>query len=100
MSREEFYDVDPSNGEPLLLEMVAVGYGNDLGCILRDSVSINKTNIRDPSKHHLATLLITKLHKWLMFPQTYNDEEDLTRNLVNTHALGKFIRTLAVGNRG
>ena len=29
-SREEVYEVDPGNGEPLLLETVVVGYGNDL----------------------------------------------------------------------
>ncbi|KAM0923513.1 hypothetical protein ACQ4PT_005494 [Festuca glaucescens] len=89
-SMEEVYEVDHGSGEPLLPETVVAGYDNDLGCILRDTVSINEMNMRDPIKNHLVTLLITKLHKRFKFLEPYNDEEDLTSNLVNTHALGKF----------
>jgi hypothetical protein len=93
--REDVLEVDVANGEPLLPEMVAASYGNDLGCILRDTVLINETMLRDPSRHHLQTLIITKLHKRYRFPKDYNDETDLNGNLVNTKALTKFTKALS-----
>jgi hypothetical protein len=95
MKREDFHEVDVANGEPLLPETVAASYGNDLGCILQDTFSINETMLRDPSRHHLQTLLIMKLHKRYRFPKDYNDETDLTTNLVNTKSLTKFTKALS-----
>jgi hypothetical protein len=56
------------------------------------NLSINEKNIRENT--YVCTSLITKLHKWYTFPYSFNNEH-LTKNLVNSHALGKFGRDLS-----
>ena len=86
--------IDEAKFEPATPESVAAGYGNDIGCILRDTVSINETSLRDPSRDHLQVLLIQKLHDRFKFPKPYHDKNDLTTNMVNKKALSKFTQAL------
>ena len=91
--REEFTEVSPS-GKPLAPKKLAGGYGNQVGCILRDTVSIYEDNLRDPSKQHLLIILMRKLHRRYRFPQDY-DNEDLKGNVVNNYAITKMSTALA-----
>ena len=52
---------------------MAVCYGNQLGCILRDTSNINDTKIR--KNEHLKKLLLTRLHARFLFPGR-NDDVD------------------------
>ena len=56
----------PGKFEPLEPEEPRKCYGNQVGCILRECVSINDDDLR--SKEHLTQLLLTKLHKRFKFP--------------------------------
>ena len=92
--KEEVFTINEAKFEPLTPESVAASYGNDIGCILRDTVSINETSLRDPSRDHLQVLLIQKLHDRFKFPKPYHDKNDLTTNMVNKKALSKFTQAL------
>ena len=67
--------IDEAKFELATPESVAAGYGNDIGCILRDTVSINETSLRDPSRDHLQVLLIQKLHDGFKFPKPFQDKK-------------------------
>ena len=56
----------PGKFEPLEPEEPRKCYGNQLGCILRETASINDDDLR--GKEHLKQLLLTKLHKRFQFP--------------------------------
>jgi hypothetical protein len=84
-------EVSLANGEPILQSSAAESYGGQCGCNHRDTISINEKNIRDNAE--LCASLISKLNTRHTFPDLYN-KGSLTKNLVNTHALGKFIRDL------
>src|SRR4051812_24848318 len=60
--REEFMEVDPASGLPTLPVHVAKGYGNSIGCILRELVNLNEEELRSKSNEPLATVLIQRLH--------------------------------------
>src|SRR4051812_23350273 len=60
--REEFTEVDPASGLPTLPVHVAKGYGNSIGCILRELVNLNEEELRSKSNEPLATVLIQRLH--------------------------------------
>src|SRR3954467_4099139 len=91
---EEFTEVDPSSGLPTLPVHVAKGYGNSIGCILRELVNLNEEDLRSKSNEPLATLLIQQLHARYKFPEPY-DNLDIKKNLANTFALGKFSKALS-----
>ena len=74
--REEVLTIDEAKFEPLMPESVAAGYRKDIGCILRDNVSINEMSLRDPSGDHLQVLLIQKLHDRFKFLKPYYDKND------------------------
>ena len=92
--REEFTEVDPASGLPTLPVHVAKGYGNSIGCILRELVNLNEEDLRSKSNEPLATLLIQRLHARYKFPEPY-DNLDIKKNLANTFALGKFSKALS-----
>jgi hypothetical protein len=64
---EEFTYVKPS-GQPLEPAKLATGYGIQLGCIVRESMSINQKIIRAKGNTRLRELLIGKLHNRYKFP--------------------------------
>jgi hypothetical protein len=89
--QEVILEVDPKSGLP---KEAARGYGNNVACILRDTVTINEQNIRQKLKKSIAVLLISKLHARYQFPSPYNGQE-LMGNIVNIVALGKISKALS-----
>ena len=72
---EHFTEVTAS-GLPMMPEAVAKGYSMQLGCILRESVSINTKDIRSDGNKALRDILIQKLHQRYTFPQPFNKKVD------------------------
>jgi hypothetical protein len=72
--------------------LVATSYGGQCGCIFWETVSINEKKIREIAD--LCAILISKLHKRYTFSYPHNNQH-LTKNQVNTHALGNFSRDLS-----
>ena len=83
--------------EPLEPEEPRKCYGNQVGCIVRECVSINDDDLR--SKEHLTQLLLTKLHKRFKFPDPDDNIEqpwdDPKMKKINNHAMGMFSNDLA-----
>jgi hypothetical protein len=92
--QEVILEVDPKSALLKLPEEAARGYGKSVAYILRDTITINKQNIRRKVKKSIAVLLISKLHARYQFPSPYNGQE-LMGKLVNTVALGKMIKALS-----
>ena len=65
-----------NSGLPLEPSKVARGYSMQLGCIVRETVSINTKDLRAPENEALRKTLITKLHKRYTFPQPLNKKVD------------------------
>jgi hypothetical protein len=82
------------SGHPTLPIKVARGYGNQLSCILRETVPIWEDNLRDSTKSHYIVTLLTKLHRRYSFPPDYSNQ-DMKTNLVNEAAITKMITALA-----
>jgi hypothetical protein len=61
-------EVDPASGLPTETKNVAKWYGLQCAAILRDTVSLNETNIRHKTKQHLCILLISMQHTRYQFP--------------------------------
>jgi hypothetical protein len=96
--RLDVHSVHPGTGEPTNPRKVSAGYGNNLGCILRDTVSINKTKIRENEKGPLQALLLTKLHQRYQFPTFNPDVDPVTdpnMDLINRKAVKKFSKDLS-----
>jgi hypothetical protein len=91
--RQEFTQVDPA-GVPLEPVEYVRGYGIQLGCIMRDTISINTENIRDRERGALRTLLLQKLHRRYKFPDAY-DNTSFSGNKVNQHAITKMSTALS-----
>jgi hypothetical protein len=85
---EEFTYVKPS-GQPVEPAKLAAGYGIQLGCIVRESMSINQKNIRAKGNTRLRELLIGKLHNRYKFPEPF-DNKKLKGNKVNKLALTRM----------
>ena len=97
--REPFSEVDPKSGLPLQPEKLAKGYGNSIGCIVRDFLNINDEGIREKEQNHVAVLFIQKLHARYQFPPEYDNADDIKTNVVNTFALGKATKALSTWRR-
>ncbi|XP_044962457.1 uncharacterized protein LOC123413585 isoform X2 [Hordeum vulgare subsp. vulgare] len=78
-------------GLPLSPKKAERGYSNGLGCILRETVSINETNLRSKANENLRALLISKLHTHYKFPDESLDET----TPVNNRALCKWSKVLS-----
>ncbi|KAM3206169.1 hypothetical protein ACQJBY_061691 [Aegilops geniculata] len=78
-------------GLPLSPKKAEQGYSNGLGCILRETVSINETNLRSKANENLRALLISKLHTHYKFPDESLDET----TPVNNTALCKWTKLLS-----
>ncbi|KAM0850333.1 hypothetical protein ACQ4PT_053176 [Festuca glaucescens] len=72
---DAFRNVSES-GLPLEPSEVAKGYNMQLGCIVRESVSINTKDIRSEANAALAKTLIQKLHQRYTFPEPFNKKVD------------------------
>ena len=72
--RKEFTRVKPS-GQPVEPEKLAAGYGIQLGCIVRGSMTINQKNIRAKGNTRLRELLIDKLHNRYKFPAPFDNKK-------------------------
>ena len=68
---DHFTEVTPS-GLPVAPEATAKGYSMQLGCILRESVSINTKDIRSTANKALRDVLLQKLHQRYTFPEPFN----------------------------
>ncbi|KAK1660274.1 hypothetical protein QYE76_048433 [Lolium multiflorum] len=60
------------SGQPLEPSEVAKGYIMQLGCIVRETVSINNHEIRSEDNAALAETLIQKLHQQYTFSEPFN----------------------------
>ena len=56
------------SGAPLMPKKVARGYSMQLGCILREGVSINTTDLRSDDNAALVEHLLRRVHKRYTFP--------------------------------
>ncbi|KAK1643246.1 hypothetical protein QYE76_061051 [Lolium multiflorum] len=81
------------SGQPQEPEAVAAGYGMQLGCIVRESMSINTVKIRGEGNEHLIELCLQKLHRRYKFPAPYNNLE--RSNPVNKLAITKMSNALS-----
>ncbi|KAK1668664.1 hypothetical protein QYE76_056823 [Lolium multiflorum] len=81
------------SGQPQEPEAVAAGYGMQLGCIVRESMSINTVKIRGEGNEHLVELCLRKLHRRYKFPAPYNNLE--RSNPVNKLAITKMSNALS-----
>jgi len=70
-----FTEVTPS-GLPVEPKELAKGYGMQLGCILRESVSINTKDLRSKGNEPLVKNLLKKLHQRYTFPEPFNKKVD------------------------
>jgi hypothetical protein len=73
---------------------LAAGYSIQLGCIVRESISIIQKNIRDKGNTRLRELLIGKLHNQYKFPEPF-DNKKLKGNKVNKLALTRMSTALS-----
>ena len=87
----------PGKFEPIAPDEPRKCYGNQVGCILRETASINDNDLR--KKPHLEHLLLTKLHKRFQFPgrddRIENPRDDAAMKDINNHAMGMFSNDLA-----
>jgi hypothetical protein len=70
------------NGVPEEPKALAAGYGTQIGCIVRETVTINTRYLRDPGNAHLVQLLLQKLHERYEFLPEY-ENLNLKDNKVN-----------------
>ena len=68
-------EVSPS-GLPLEPQTVASGYSMQIGCIVRESMSINTTDLRSIENKALVETLFKKLHQRYTFPEPFNKKVD------------------------
>jgi len=82
------------SGLPLEPKEVARGYGMQLGCIVRETVSINTRHLRSEENERLVDLCITKLHRRYRFPDPFTDDTNRS-NAVNKLAITKMSNALS-----
>jgi hypothetical protein len=82
------------NGYPLAPEEFVAEYGQEVACILRNTVPLNTMNLRREDNEHYRTLLLQKLHARYKFPDKYINTK-LSKNPVNNAAIMKMSTALA-----
>ena len=65
-----------ASGQPVAPEKLAAGYGMQLGCILRESVSINTKDLRSKANEALVEHLLKRVHQRYTFPLPLNKKVD------------------------
>ena len=83
--REEFIIVR-SDGVPVEPKQLAKGYGIQIGCIVRDTHSINMGNLRTDENAHLVNMFLMKLRARYLFPPQYK-KTDPNGHMVNEYAI-------------
>jgi hypothetical protein len=89
-------EVHPGEFEPIELREVSACYGNQIGCILRETANINDTDIR--KKPQLEHLLLTRMHQRFQFPGRNDDVKpwkDDAMDKINNKAVGNFSNALS-----
>jgi hypothetical protein len=61
------------SGLPLEPADLAAGYDMQLGCIVRESMSINTKHLISEANECLVDNYLTKLHRWYTFPTEYKN---------------------------
>ena len=69
-------------------------FRSQLAAILRDTISLNETDLQAKDKAHLRAQLIGRLHTRYLFPGYYSSTHPKT-NIVNSQALLKFTKHLS-----
>jgi hypothetical protein len=82
------------SGLPMEPEDVAAGYGHQLGCIVRESMSINTKHLRSEANERLVENCLKKLHRRYKFPAPYTDKLEKS-NKVNRLAITKMANALS-----
>ena len=88
--------VHPGTFEPSEPKEARSCYGNQIGCILRETASINDEALRKvPNMEHF---LLTKLHRRFLFPGRDDSKEpwlDKAMKKIKNKAMGKFSNALS-----
>ena len=90
--------VDDGNFEPKAPEEARACYGNQIGCIIRTTATINDEKLQ--KIENMRSSLLKKFHQIFLFPgrneKDYKDpHEDPTMKKINKHAMTKFSDALA-----
>lgn len=87
----------PTKLEPTELEKARKCYGNQLGCIVRETANINDEKLKKIA--HMEQTLLTKLHNRFMFPGRYEEVEHpwKAKNMtkINSKAMVTFTNALS-----
>ena len=91
-------EVDNGNFEPKAPEEARACYGNQIGCIIRTTATINDENLK--KIENMRSSLLKKFHQIFLFPgrneKDYKDpDEDPAMKKINKHAMTKFSDALA-----
>ena len=95
----EFTKVTPS-GLPVEPEKLASGYSMQLGCIVRESMSINTKDLRSKGNEALVQNLLTKLHQRYKFPHSFNKKVDSLAIMKMSTALSSWKFRIKKINKG
>ena len=90
--------MDDGNFEPKAPEEARACYGNQIGCIIRTTATINDENLK--KIENMRSSLLKKFHQIFLFPgrneKDYVDpDEDPAMKKINKHAMTKFSDALA-----
>ena len=91
-------EVDDGNFEPKAPEEARACYGNQIGCIVRTTATINDEKLQ--KIENMRSSLLKKFHQIFLFPgrneKDYKDpDKDPTMKKINKHAMTKFSDALA-----
>ena len=91
-------EVDDGNFEPTAPEEARRCYGNQIGCIVRTTATINDEKLQ--KIENMRSSLLKKFHQIFLFPgrneKDYEDpDEDSAMKKINKHAMTKFSDALA-----
>ena len=91
-------EVDDGNFEPKAPEEACACYGNQIGCIVRTTATINDEKLQ--KIENMRSSLLKKFHQIFLFPgrneKDYEDpDKDPAMKKINKHAMTKFSNALA-----
>ena len=91
-------EVDDDNFEPKAPEEARACYGNQIGCIVRTTATINDEKLK--KIENMRSSLLKKFHQIFLFPgrneKDYKDpDEDPAMKKINKHTMTKFSNALA-----
>mgnify|MGYP005825624149 CR=1 FL=1 len=95
-------EVDDDNFEPKAPEEARACYGNQIGCIVRTTATINDEKLQ--KIENMRSSLLKKFHQIFLFPgrneKDYEDpDKDPAMKKINKHAMTKFSALAAWKNR-